>query len=184
MLKNIFYIVFIAGQCVVAREFYIQPYLQDAEPDSIVVMWESAEPIESVVYWGSSSNLDQVAEGTRLESSGKQWIHTVRISGLTPSTQYFYSTAKDGKTDPVFHFTTPPVPSKPGRFNFVALSDVQIDKKKPNVFRDICAENIPQYFGAGDIADAIAFMLVPGDLGTRGRIMRSGNKPFSLPLSR
>ena len=36
----------------VKEEILIQPYLQDAEPNSIKIMWETSAGEESLVEWG------------------------------------------------------------------------------------------------------------------------------------
>ena len=39
--------------------FLIKPYLQDAEPNSIKIMWETTTEDESIVEWGTSQKLGQ-----------------------------------------------------------------------------------------------------------------------------
>src|SRR5690606_33578469 len=41
----------------------IQPYLQDAEPNSVTIRWETAQGEESIVGYGTSPKLGKKAQG-------------------------------------------------------------------------------------------------------------------------
>ncbi|MCK0146780.1 hypothetical protein MWU78_14075 [Arenibacter sp. F26102] len=43
---------FMGGAQNVTGEILVQPYLQDAEPNSIKIMWETSLGEESLVEWG------------------------------------------------------------------------------------------------------------------------------------
>lgn len=63
------------------------PYLQMGTPSSIVVRWRTDVPSDSRVRYGTTSgNLDSVANDGALTTE-----HSVRLTGLTPRTKYYYS---------------------------------------------------------------------------------------------
>ncbi|CAN0504777.1 unnamed protein product, partial [Scytosiphon promiscuus] len=47
----------------VKGEFLIQHYLQDAEPNSIKIMWETSMSEESIVEWGLTPKLGKKTKG-------------------------------------------------------------------------------------------------------------------------
>ena len=63
------------------------PYLQIATPDSITVRWRTDVACEGVVHYGTQTNLLASATSDLNTTTN----HEVRLTGLTPSTQYFYS---------------------------------------------------------------------------------------------
>ncbi|WP_053232026.1 purple acid phosphatase family protein [Sandaracinus amylolyticus] len=65
------------------------PYLQSPTETSIIVRWRSASAQPSSVCWGTSPSAL-----TNRAGSGSATDHTVRITGLTPDTQYYYATAQ------------------------------------------------------------------------------------------
>jgi len=104
------------------------PYLQSATPDSIVIRWRTDTTEASVVSYGTErGQLKQVAKAEGIKSE-----HVVQLSGLQPSTTYYYSVGstplappapgkaavEDGPGRPsTYSFTTPPPvgPAKPTR---------------------------------------------------------------------
>lgn len=64
-------LVCLMGLSVAASaQFNVQPYLQDAEPNSVRVMWESEGLGEAVLEWGPDSELGNVLSSTGSPSSG------------------------------------------------------------------------------------------------------------------
>ncbi|MES2799942.1 MAG: metallophosphoesterase [Bacteroidota bacterium] len=86
------------------------PYLQSVNHESIVVKWRTASLTNSRVWYGAdSTNLVAFAEELPLTTE-----HEVKISGLLPSTKYYY---KIGNTNVIYpslaathNFTTHPIP--------------------------------------------------------------------------
>jgi len=85
------------------------PFLQIATPNSITICWRTDVATDSVVRYGTQSNL-LASFATDLTRSKD---HVVRLSGLKPSTQYFYSIGSSFQMlagGPGFNFVThPPV---------------------------------------------------------------------------
>ena len=63
------------------------PYLQIATPDSITIRWRTDVAGESVVNYGTSIGARTFSASDPNATSN----HVVRLTGLSPSTQYFYS---------------------------------------------------------------------------------------------
>jgi hypothetical protein len=94
------------------------PYLQSATPNSIVVRWRTDKLNKSLVLYGLSLS----SMTNKATSAGDLADHVVPITGLKPSTKYYYAIAsatnqvwKGGTED--YYFITPPKagPAKPTR---------------------------------------------------------------------
>jgi predicted MPP superfamily phosphohydrolase len=76
----------VAGPCIVAG-----PYLQNAAPDAVTVMWITDKPCVSWLEYGSAPEL-----GNRLQNSrdglveAYETVHRIRIPGLTPGRPCHY----------------------------------------------------------------------------------------------
>lgn len=85
------------------------PYLQTSTDTSIIVKWRTLENTTGLVRFGTSLN----SQTTLLADSISQEDHEILITGLTPSTEYFYSigTLADDTLiggDASFYFKTHP----------------------------------------------------------------------------
>ena len=85
------------GVQLVAQEISIQPYLQDASPTSISILWETTSAEESVVEWGATDALGNTTLGIAYPSNGEARIHEVEIQGLQRFTKYFYRVNKSSR---------------------------------------------------------------------------------------
>ncbi|MBC8150801.1 MAG: hypothetical protein H8E97_05900 [Bacteroidetes bacterium] len=61
-----------------AQTFVVQPYLQDAAPNSIRIMWETSTGEESVVMWGLEESLGNSTSGNSFSSVGSAMMHDVQ----------------------------------------------------------------------------------------------------------
>lgn len=73
---------------VQAQTFTIEPYLQNASPNDIYILWETASGEESTVAYGSTSNLGNITEGTSFTTDQGTLLHEVHITGLERFTNY------------------------------------------------------------------------------------------------
>lgn len=147
------------------------PWLQDAEPTSIRVMWETTSGDESTVLWGDTQVLGSTASGGVINGNGNSRIHEVQLVGLQPATRYWYAVKTGSATSGPFDFITPPVRSAEAPFTFVAVSDMQRDWLNPTVWGNIVTQGIIPYTQAqysGDLPSDLAFMMIPGDLVDNG----------------
>ena len=153
-------------------QILVQPYLQDAEPNSIVIMWETSSGEESIVEWGTTEKLGKKAFGKAEDINfSDSRVHTVKLEGLKRFTEYYYR-VKTGKTkSDIFQFKTPPFSSDEESFNIVAMSDMQYDSQHPNKFSEIVNQGVLQYLEkehGGKLPDNLAMVMIPGDLVSTG----------------
>ncbi|MDG1351211.1 MAG: metallophosphoesterase [Crocinitomicaceae bacterium] len=164
----------------------VGPYLQNASPNTMTVMWETSIIDESIIEWGNSTVLGNSTFGTFVTGSGMSKVHTVQLTGLIPNSRYYYrihTTAIEGQT---FDFITPPLPESEKNFNIVSMSDMQQDGAHPEVFSDIVnADLIPfvdeRYGNNNDLAYNLAYVFIPGDLVTTGGNYPSWKSTFFDP---
>ncbi|WP_154852172.1 fibronectin type III domain-containing protein [Cyclobacterium xiamenense] len=155
-----------------AQTLEIKPYLQDVEPNSAIVMWQTSEGEESIVEWGTSPELGESASGTsEAINYDDARVHTVKITGLERFTEYYYRVRTGNARSDIFQFKTPPFSSDGKDFKIVAMSDMQYDYNQPDKFREVLNEGVIGYlekeFG-GSLPDNLAMVLIPGDLVENG----------------
>ncbi len=77
-----------------------RPYLSQVTENSIVVSWHTEIPVESVIEYGETT-----ACGLAIRDPLKKRFHSMKITGLKPSNEYFYRIPSQVKTDP-YQFRT------------------------------------------------------------------------------
>lgn len=99
------------------------PYLQMLAPDAITVRWQTDVPSESRVQFGSAPN--QLAKS--VEDKKATVEHEVRLTGLKPSTTYYYAVGNTKTTltggDESFRFKTAPPVGSNGPVRIWVLGD-------------------------------------------------------------
>ena len=166
-MKGLYILFFlVTWNTAFTQVFVVSPFLQDAYPNSIRVLWESSATGSATLDWGADSSL-----GNELVSIGEQTpggaIHDVQITPLEPNTTYFYQVSLGNEQSDVHQFRTPPLPSSENPFSFVAMSDMQKSNSNPNKFDEIVHEGVLDYF-FGEPSEEIALVLIPGDLVENG----------------
>ena len=144
------------------------PYLMWVTQDAVTVRWETSAASVGRVYWGEDA---RVCETT--DEPGAVTDHEIRLTGLTPSTDYYYSIEVGGKPIPVQTFSTAPADDDDSPFTFVVWGDNQ---NRPANF----SQHIPRM-----IAEEPAFALSVGDNvqnGTRREYREQLFQPLS-PLA-
>lgn len=99
------------------------PYLNLATSSSVVVKWRTLAPTDSKVKYGiSPSNLNQVATVNNFTTN-----HEVNITGLNPSTIYYYSIGYTGADlttgSSQIYFKTNPIQGAKGDYKFWVIGD-------------------------------------------------------------
>ena len=158
----------------------VGPYLQDANPTSINVMWETSLGQQSLVEYGTTTSLGSSASGNTTIGFGLSQVHDTKIDGLLPNTKYYYRVKTLAATSPIYDFVTPPNPLNEKAFNIVAMSDMQQDAQHPNVFSEIVNQQLIPFVNnryGNDLAQNLAYVFIPGDL------VSSGNNYFSWKSS-
>jgi len=167
-----------------AQDFHVAPYVQDTTPSRAWILWETSSGEESAVAFGTSMSLGERAAGTTQPSVGAIRLHEVELTGLLPATRYFYRAETGSAMSEIAHFTTPPARDADTPFRIVAMSDMQIDRANPDVYRQVVHDGIIDFatttFGP-ELDTALAFVLVPGDLVDDGRLYESWATEFFAP---
>jgi len=166
-----------------AQELHVGPYLQDATPSSAWIMWETTSGEESRVEWGGTDMLGESAMGTSIAIEGTARVHEVQLTGLDPSTRYHYRVHTGALVSETFFFTTPPARDAETSFRMVAVSDMQRDRANPDVYRRVIHDGIVGFLAteAPLVDEALAFVLVPGDLVDDGDLYESWRDEFLQP---
>ena len=167
------------------NSFIVKPYLQDAEPNSIIIKWETAIDGESIVEYGTSEKLGKSAEGSSYKVTfGASRLHEVQLTGLKRFTTYYYRVKTDKLTSDIFQFKTPPFSEEAEAFNLIAMSDMQIDRSQPDKFNEVVNEGVMKYlqeqFG-GEVPNNLALVMIPGDLVAQGSNYEQWNTDFFKP---
>lgn len=163
---------------------HVSPYVQDATPTSAWILWETTDGEESAVAYGLTMALGERAVGTTQPSLGTARVHEVRLEPLLPATRYFYRAETGTTASAILQFTTPPERSAETPFRIVAVSDMQIDRANPEVYRQVIHDGVIGFVTAtiaAELDDALAFVLVPGDLVDDGNVYESWASEFFAP---
>ncbi len=154
-----------------AQNILIGPYLQDATPHSMYILWETDSGDESIVEWGLEANLGKSTSGTAVTTPDQSRMHEVLLEGLEHHTTYYYRVKTGLAQSEIYSFRTHGHASHEDDTHIVAMSDVQRDGNNPDKFREIVEEGIIEYFQqtfGGDIIDHLALVMIPGDLVNTG----------------
>ncbi|WKX77845.1 fibronectin type III domain-containing protein [Zobellia laminariae] len=166
----------------------VNPYLQDATPNSIKIMWQTSSGEESIVEWGTTQKLGKKTEGLASDINfTDSRIHEVQIKNLKRFTTYFYRVRTEKVVSDIFQFKTPPFASDNQSFNMLAMSDIQKDHQNPDKFSEIVNEGILPYlkteYGKA-FPDNLALVLVPGDLVENGTKYEQWQNDFFGPAKK
>lgn len=185
--RNILFLLlftFCSIQNSIGQNIRVLPYLQDATPHSLYILWETDSLSESIVEWGPTEVLGNTNMGTAQNSMGEAMIHEVQLEGLTPFTKYFYRVKTENATSEIYSFKTPPLASSDESFRVIAMSDMQRDGSFPDKFQEIVEQGIIDYldeeFG-GELIDNLALVMIPGDLVVNGNTHNSWQEMFFTP---
>lgn len=167
-----------------AQVIKVQPYLQDALPDSIYILWETDSLDESIVEWGLTNALGNSTTGTANASNGAARIHEVKLEGLARFTTYYYRVKTGSAISQIFSFKTPPFASDNESFRIISMSDMQRDGAFPNKFNEIIHDGIIDYLNdeiGGEITDNLALVMIAGDLVPDGNNYSQWEETFFSP---
>ena len=165
------------------QEIIVEPYLQDATPESIHIMWETTEGGDCKILWGETKELANQSERVfSIVNHRPSQIHRVKLENLSASTRYFYKVITGETESEVYHFTTPPLPEEEKDFHLLALSDMQRDDKHPNKFKEIVEEGVLNYLAqendGEDIFQDLGMVIIPGDLTKDGLVYTDWTNDF------
>lgn len=184
ILSVSFLFLFLISFISYGQNITVGPYLQDAEPSSITVMWETSSGEESTVEWGTTTSLGNSSSGIFITGSGFSRIHITVISGLDANTKYYYRVITNSVQSNIFDFVTPPLPTSEASFNIVSMSDMQQDWQHTNVFDDMINDEVIPFVNnryGNDLATDLAYVFIPGDLVATGSNYGSWESTFFDP---
>ncbi len=165
------------------QEMVVAPYLQDATPHSIQILWETSSGGDCKVLWGQTEQLTNSTERVfSIINRRPSQIHRAPLENLTPSTSYYYQVITGTSASATYHFTTPPLPEEEKSFQLVALSDMQRDDQQPNKFKEVIEQGVIPYLSEGnngtDPFEHLGMVLIPGDLTNDGRAYTDWTNDF------
>lgn len=166
----------------IAQSINVTPYLQDATPNSIYIMWETTSGTESTVEWGTTPALGNSTSGSAQTGFLTSQIHDTQLSGLSPDTRYYYRVKTGAAQSSIYNFITPPLKSSEQSFNILLMSDMQRDGSNPNQYYEMCHDGVLNYIidltGSADVAAEIGCYMIPGDLVDNGLIYSQWEDTF------
>jgi acid phosphatase type 7 len=160
----------IAGMSAISQQFIVDPYLQNAGPDRISIMWEYDKTDSTHIEWGASTQLGNTIIG-QAQANAANYIHTVTITGLQANTRYFYKVVGAGFATDILNFKTPAEQAAEQSTIVAAISDVQHDWNNPDVFHKVVHDGIIKYFEdhySAQINEHLSMVLIAGDLVDNG----------------
>ena len=165
------------------QQLVVEPYLQDATPESIHIMWETSEGGPCKVLWGETKEVANESERVfSIVNNRPSQIHRAPLENLSPSTTYFYKVMTGDTESEIYHFTTPPSAEEEKDFQFIALSDMQRDDKYPNKFKEIVEEGVLSYLAeqhdGEDLFKDVGMVIIPGDLTKEGNVYTDWTHDF------
>jgi hypothetical protein len=164
-----------------SAQIRVGPFLQNATPTSIWVVWETESGKESRVDFGETEALGNTATGDAIISSGSAWIHRVELTGLETDSRFYYRAVTASHESSVLHFRTPALAESEKPFQFVVYSDTQSDHSNPDKHKEIVDNGIIAYALEkynSNISDGLAFVINAGDLVDNGTIYSQWKNDF------
>ena len=146
IIQNIIYLV-LTWSLLFPVELIVQPYLQNATPTSMTILWETDSESPSRLEWGQQQFLTEVTLGSSIANYGNSRIHTVELTDLTPNTRYYYRVVvgNDESYSGIHNFITPPEPSSEASFRIIAMSDMQRDNSNPDKYDEVIHDGVIDY---------------------------------------
>lgn len=157
--------------------FKVEPYLQNAQKDSITVCWETWKPLPGKVVVGTNrSALNESGKASICESPSAT-LHQVEIRELTENSLYHYRVDTEGESSPAGTFRAAQSSTEP--FEIVVYGDSQwmfdwAEHLVRNRHRDVCNSILR------DSPEA-RFVVHVGDMTFFGNIHDNWRKQFFTP---
>lgn len=167
-----------------AQTILVQPYLQNATPTSMVIMWETDVNTETTVQYGVTQSLGNSSNGTTITTLGNTILHTVSLTDLSPATRYYYKAITGTWQSVIYDFVTVPLRNSEANFNIVLMSDMQKDGANPNIFANLINTSLLPYitthYGA-PLSDHLQMAILPGDIVDNGPVYLQWKNDFFNP---
>jgi predicted phosphodiesterase len=157
------------------------PFLQSLTKNSVYVCWHDTSQIITKVEYGISQSLGSSETGTsEMVVSPYRW-HSVKLTGLTAGTKYFYRIVSGTETSAVYTFKTMPDDNYGGHIRFLLFSDTQDDSLwTGNIVRNAKLK-VQQLYGE-DISESINLVMHTGDIVGSGNVVTQWTNQFFKPF--
>ncbi len=160
----------------------ILPYLQTPTPTSIYVSWHSTQTSTTSVEYGTSASLGLTQVGSSEDISGKKW-HTVKLSGLSSNTEYFYKCISGTEESDVYSFRTPPAAVLESQhLRFILLGDSRTDIAKTTEIANAARDKAIEMYGS-PIQDNINLVVHVGDIVSSGSTISLYENEYFRPFA-
>ena len=186
-MKHIFFLfLLLIPKFIAAQQLIVRPYLQNASPTEITIMWETDAPGDCTVAYGLSNALGNSVSSSSIVGLGNSRIHTAKLVNLAPNTQYYYKVNTNVAASNVFHFVTPAPAAAQERTNIIAMSDMQRDNAHPEKFGEVINQGViehalTQLGGGGKLDSQYNLVIIPGDLVDNGTEYDQWRNTFFKP---
>lgn len=145
----------------------ILPYLQTPTPNSIYISWHSGQTSSTSVDYGTTTSLGLTQTGSSEDISGKKW-HTVKLSGLSPDTEYFYKCTSGTEESDIYCFKTPSATVQGSQhLRFILLGDSRTDIARTTQIANAARDKAIEMYGS-PIQDNINLVVHVGDIVSSG----------------
>jgi len=161
----------------------IKPYLETPTPTSIYINWHNVNTSSTKVIYGTDSlALTQASTGTNMDNGGKRW-HTVKLTGLTSNTTYYYRCISGTDTSNIFPFRTPVLPNTPGgHIRFGIVGDSQTNYIQGSLTAVAMRDKFIELYGA-DWYNKVNFIMHTGDIVGDGSDISAYEREYFNPFS-
>ncbi|RYD34020.1 MAG: phosphohydrolase [Verrucomicrobiaceae bacterium] len=164
----------------------LKPYLQTPRPDSMWVTWWTDNGADAAVDWGTDvASLSSTAAGNTQQLGAGYRYHSAKITGLQPSTLYYYKVRTGTATSDIYRFKTPPATgTSTGRFRVLVIGDNQIisDERRWEKLINRARIKIEEKYGQ-PLEEAVDFILNVGDQVDVGTLNHYRNLHFDYGKS-
>lgn len=142
--------------------FQPEPYLQSKTTESILINWRSADGEEGVptVEYGTT-DLNLTATGTTKSVGSLKWSG-VRLTGLSPDTEYQYRCRIGDNISEVYKFRTLPDKNVSRKIRFLSFGDSH-EASSVTPVREAALKFLKQEFGE-DLQNHFDFITCTGDI--------------------
>ena len=163
--------------------FNINPYLQTPTATSIYVSWSSHESSTTIVQYGTTPALGNSTNGTYEDISTNRW-HTVKLTGLTPATRYYYRCISGIDTSATYPFHTAANPGTPGEhIRFAIIGDSQTNISMATTVADSMLSTFRTLYGM-NWYDSITLIMHSGDIMGNGNDLPSYTSEYFTPFAK
>jgi hypothetical protein len=161
----------------------IMPYLQTPTPNSMFISWNSYDISSTKVEYGTTPILGNISIGSYETISTNRW-HTVKLTGLLPSTRYYYRCISGTDTSEIYPFRTPAASGDPnGYVRFAVIGDSQTYVGRATATADSMLKTFINLYGV-NWYDSVSLVMHSGDIMGDGSNIGTYLSEYFIPFSK